>query len=239
MNEAAKRTHLKTGFISSLALTALTVLGFAFAMTAIPPSGPYCPGDCMTYPFLNLLDYYPRDYLWMYVISFQLIVFLIFVISNHFNAPEHKKMFSFISVNFALLTTAVLLVDYFIQYTVIPISMMKGQTDGIALLTQYNGYGIFIALEELGFILMSLSFLFLSPLFSNRTRLEKTLKWLYAAPAPLIFLSFVYYAVQYGLDRSYRFEVAAITVDWLATIIIGILSTIYFQRRLKEPNQAK
>ena len=37
---------------------------------------------------------------------------------------------------------------------------MNGETDGIALLTQYNGHGIFIAMEELGYITMSISFLF-------------------------------------------------------------------------------
>lgn len=34
---------------------------------------------------------------------------------------------------------------------------MHGETEGITLLTQYNAHGIFIALEELGYLLMSLS----------------------------------------------------------------------------------
>jgi hypothetical protein len=38
--------------------------------------------------------------------------------------------------------------------------------------------------------------------------------------------------VQYGIDRDYRYEVAAITINWLAAIVTGILSGFYF-RRLK------
>jgi len=233
MNEEMKNVNeLKVGFISSLLLTIFTIVGFGFAMIAIPPSGPYCPGNCMDYPYLDLLKYYPRDYLWMYIISFQLIVFMVFIVANHFNAVKNKKIFSFISVSLALITTTVLLANYFIQYSVVPISMIKGQTEGIPLLTQYNGHGIFIALEELGFILMSLVFLFLSPIFIGKNRLENALKWIYAVPSVLVLISLVLYAIQYGLDRDGRFEVAAITIDWLATIVIGILTSFYYRREI-------
>jgi hypothetical protein len=47
-------------------------------------------------------------------------------------------------------------------------SLMNGQAQGIALLTQYNPYGVFIVLEELGYLLMSLSFLFLAPCSPTR-----------------------------------------------------------------------
>ena len=122
MNEELKIiNNLKVGFVSSILLTVLTIIGFGFAMIAIPPSGPYCPGNCMDYPYLDILKYYPRDYFWMYIISFQLIVFMIFVIANHFNTNKDKKIYSFISVSLAIITTTVLLANYFIQYSVVPI----------------------------------------------------------------------------------------------------------------------
>jgi hypothetical protein len=37
---------------------------------------------------------------------------------------------------------------------------MKGETDGIALITQYNEHGLFIAMEELGYITMSIALVF-------------------------------------------------------------------------------
>jgi hypothetical protein len=56
----------------------------------------------------------------------------------------------------------VLLGGYFVQFSMVPVSLMNGQSEGIALLTQYNPYGVFIVLEELGYLLMSLSFVFLA-----------------------------------------------------------------------------
>jgi len=223
----------KFGLYASLSLTILTILTFGFAMIAIPPAGPYCPGNCMEYPFNDLLNYYPRDYLWMYVAVFQLFAFLIFVISVHYVAKIEKKIFSFTSVAFALISTTVLLSDYFIQFTVIPISMMKGETEGIALLTQYNGHGIFIALEELGYITMSISLFFLAPVFSTSNGLEKTIRWMLMSPFVLSSIAFSVYLILFGIDRSYRFEVATITINFLFLIVAGILIGIFFKRIIK------
>jgi hypothetical protein len=169
----------------------------------------------------------------MYFVVFQLCAFLIFVISNHFVAPTEKKIYSFISIAFALISATVLLLAYYIQFAVVPISVMKGETEGIALLTQYNGHGIFIVMEELGFILMSLAFLFLAPVYAFKSRVEKSVRFFLILPFVLIVLSFIFYSINFGLDRDYRFEVAAITINWIATIVIGILVSIYFKRLLK------
>jgi len=226
-----KKSYItKFGLYSSILLTILTIITFGLAMTAIPPSGPYCPGNCMEYPFSDLLAYYPRDYRWMYLAIFQLFNFLVFIISIHFIAPTEKKIFSFVSVAFALISTTVLLADYFIQFSVIPISMMKGETEGIALLTQYNGHGIFIALEELGFITMSIALFFIAPVFSSTNNLENSLRWLLFLPLILNIIAFVAYSLIFGIDRSYRFEVASISINWLFLIPIGILISIFFKR---------
>ena len=202
-------------------------------MTAIPPAGPYCPGDCMSYPYSDLLSYYPRDYYWMYLAIFQLFAYLIFIVSNHFITGVEKRLFSFLSVAFALISTIVLLIAYFVQFSVVPMSMMKGETEGIALLTQYNGHGIFIAMEDLGYITMSISFLFLSFIFSFKNRLERTIRLILVLAFILTVLAFVYYTINYGIDRSYRFEVATISINWLTTITIGILVSIFIKNRLK------
>lgn len=222
----------KVGLYSSLSLSLLTLVAFGFAMIAIPPSGPNCPGDCMSYPFEKILDYYPRDYYWMYVVVFQLFVYMIFTLSIHYNAPSGKKIFTAIATSFALISTAVLLIDYFIQFAVIPISLMKNETESIAILTQYNGHGIFIVLEELGYLLMSLAFLFMAPVFSEKNALDRSIRWLMILPILVTILSFIYYSVKFGLDRNYRFEVAIITINWLVIIIVGILLYIYFRRKI-------
>ena len=156
---------------------------------------------------------------------FQLFAYLLFIISNHFIAPIEKKLFSFISVAFALISAIVLLIAYFVQFSVVPMSMMKGETDGIALITQYNGHGIFIAMEDLGYITMSISFLFLAFIFSMKNRLEKVIRLILIIAFLFTVLSFIFYSIKFGIDRSYRFEVATITINWLATITTGILIT--------------
>ena len=135
---------------------------------------------------------------------------------------------------FTLISSIVLLIAYFTQFAVVPISAMKGETEGIALLTQYNGHGVFIAMEELGYIAMSLSFLFLAFIFSMKNRLEKSIRMILFAPFVLTVLSFIFYSVKFGIDRSYRFEVAAITINWLAIIVAGILISLQFKNGIKK-----
>ncbi len=204
---------IQTGFYSSIILTVITLITFIAAMTAIPPSGPYCPANCMEYPFSDSLTYYPRDYYWMYFAIFQIITFIILMISVYFITPPEKKIYSFIGITFAMIASTVLLADYFIQFAVVPISFIKRETDGIALLSQYNGHGIFIALEELGYFMMSLAFLFIAPAFLWRIRLERAIRWILTLPIVVTIFAFVFYSIKYGIDRSYRFEVAAITVN--------------------------
>ncbi len=230
---SADKNILRFGFYSSISLVLLTIVTWAVAMFAVPPAGPYCPGDCMSYPFPDILSYYPRDYYWMYLSIFQVFAYLIFMITNHIIAPDKKKLFSLISVAFTLISATVLLIAYFVQFSVVPISMMNGETDGIALLTQYNGHGIFIAMEDLAYITMSISFLFLAFVFSIQNRLEKTIRLILILASVLTALSFVFYSIKFGIDRSYRFEVAAITINWLVSITAGILISVLLKNRLK------
>lgn len=226
--------HLKFGVYSSFLLSILTLITFGLAMTAIPPSGPYCPGDCMSYPFTDLLQYYPRDYHWMYLTVFQLFAFVIFMVSNHFLAESAKKLYSLISLTFALISATVLLIAYFTQFSVVPVSVMKGETEGIALITQYNEHGLFIALEELGYITMSIALFFLGLSFSYSTRLEKVIRFTLVLQVFLTILAFTFYALKYGIERSYRFEVATISINWLTLIIAGILVGLHYCFSLTE-----
>jgi hypothetical protein len=184
----------------------------------------------MDYPYSDLLTYFPRDYFWMNLAVLQMAVFLIFTISHHFLAPEEKKIYSFISVAFALMAALILMTNYYVQSAVVPISIMKNQPEGIALITQYNGHGIFIAAEEMGFTLMSLAFVFLSLVIPFKTWLEKAMCIVLSAPFIANVVIFIILFAQYGIDRDYRYEVAAITTDWLAAIVIGILAGVYLMK---------
>jgi hypothetical protein len=124
----------------------------------------------------------------------------------------------------------VLLIAYFTQFSVVPISAMKGETEGIALITQYNENGLFIAMEELGYITMSIALFFLAFAFSKNTRLEKGIRIILIIQLFLTILIFLFYSFKFGIERSYLFEVATITINWLVLIIIGIMTGIYFKK---------
>lgn len=231
--EPGSRSVFRTGFWTSVSMAFLTFVTFAVDMTAVPKSGPFCTGDGLEYPFLDSLAYFPGDYYWMFLALFQITLWVVWMVALHFTVPEEKKIFSFAGVGFALIAALVLYVDYYLQCAVVPVSLMKGETDGIALLTQYNDHGIFIALEELGYLLMSLSLFCMALTFSRKSLLEKNLNRILSLPFILTLVSLGAFLVGYGVDRSYRFEVPAISFNWLVLILAGVMAAIYFRRRWK------
>lgn len=227
-----RNNYLKFGVYASFIVSILTLVTFGFAMTAIPPAGPYCVENCMEYPFSELLKYYPRDYYWMYLAVLQLFAFVIFMVTNHFIARTERKLYTFLSISFTLISVTVLLIDYFTQFSVVPISVMKGETDGIALITQYNDHGLFIALEELGYITMSIGLFFLAFAFSKNTRSKRIIRIILISQLILNILVFTLYSIVFGIDRSYRFEVATISINWLVIIVVGIMVGLHYRRKL-------
>jgi len=161
------------------------------------------------------------------------VVYVILLVSIHTYAAQNKKIYSQIGLSFALIAAGILLSDYYVQFSVVPISLMNQETDGIALLTQYNAHGIFIVLEELGYLLMSLSFLFLAPVFANIGRLASVVKWVFIAGFVLTMVFLAVISVIHGLDRMDRFEIAVISIDWLVLVINGVLLSLLFRRQLK------
>ena len=79
---------------------------------------------------------------------------------------------------------------------------MNGETQGIALLTQYNPHGIFIVLEELGYLLVSLSFVFLAPVFADTGRLASVVRWVFIAGFILTMVFLAVISINYGLAEK-------------------------------------
>jgi hypothetical protein len=223
------------GFYVAILTAVLTVITFGIAIFTPPISGPSCADSCIDYPYVDdIASRFPRDYLWMYPAMVLTAVFVVFITSIHHYAPAEKKIFSQIGLAFAIMAAAILIVDYFMQVSVIQPSLDNGETDGIALLTQYNPHGIFIALEDIGYLLMSVAFLFVAPVFSEQDRVEMALRWIFAGSFVLVMLSLIVISIIYGIDREYRFEIAAILIDWLALIVAGILVSIVFRRAMQQ-----
>jgi hypothetical protein len=119
-----------------------------------------------------------------------------------------------------------------VQVSVIPPSLVNNEYEGLALLSQFNPHGLFIVLEELAYLLMSISFAFMATGFSG-TRLQQSIRYTFIVSFVLTVLAFVYYTGTYGLRREYRFEIAAITINWTALILLSILLYFFFRTEKK------
>lgn len=221
----------RVGLYSAILTAVTTALTFGLAITAVPNAGAGCRVDCVGYPYLDTLSEFPGDYLWMPPAMVLVVLYVVLVSSIHAQATPYKKVYSQIGLSFALISAGVLLGDYFVQFSVVPVSLMNGQTEGIALLTQYNPYGAFIVLEELGYVLMGLSFLFLAPVFAGRGRLGSAIRWVFIGGFVLTVIFLAAISAIYGLERMDRFEIAAISIAWLVLLINGVLLGFLFRRR--------
>ena len=224
----------RVGYYSAILTTVITIVTFGLAMTAVPISGANCPGECVEYPYLDTVSQYPKDFLWMFAAIMLILVYVILMVSIHSYAAGQKKIFSQIGLSFAIITAVILLSDYFVQFSVIPMSLKNGETEGIAMLIQYNPHGLFLVLEELGYLVMSLSFLFMAPVFANRDRLESAVRWIFIVGFVLVMVSLAVISINYGLERQDRFEVAVISIDWLVLVINGVLLSIVFRKKMKK-----
>jgi len=80
---------------------------------------------------------------------------------------------------------------------------------------------------------MGISFLFIAPVFINKSPLETIISWIYIIAFILIVLSFIVVTVKYGVVRQDRFEVIVLSIDWLVLITNGILTSIVFKRAIR------
>ncbi len=231
-NEQSTATANRVGLYSSILTAVTTAVTFGLAITAVPNAGSGCRVDCVEYPYLDTLSEFPRDYLWMPPAMVLVVLYVVLVSSIHAQATPRKKVYAQIGLSYALLSAGVLLGDYFVQFSVVPVSLMNEQTEGIALLTQYNPYGVFIVLEELGYLLMGLSFAFLAPVFAGGGRLASAVRWVFMGGFVLIVVFLVAILAYYGLGRMDRFEIAAISIAWLVLLVNGVLLGFLFRRHV-------
>ena len=226
------KTAASVGFYAAILTTLLTVVTFIIAFNTPPLSGPGCTAGCFTYPYSDIASRFPRDYFWMYPSILLSLVYYVLMVAIHYFAPADKKVFSQIGMSFALISTATIVIDYFLQLSFIQPSVVLGETDGIALLSQFNPHGVFIVLEEIGFLMMSLSMLCMAPAIVGNTKVEKAIRWLFVACFTLNAIALSLYTVFYGIHREYRFELATISINWLTLITSGVLLSIMFGRAL-------
>lgn len=233
--ERERLVLFNTGFAmwASWATAATAVVALALGLIAVPIAGANCPRDCISYPYLDTIDRFPRDYLWIYVAVLLVIAYLVFMVAIRAVFAAKGETLGLLAIALAVAATVVLTTTYFTQLSVVPASLAAGETEGIALITMYNPHGWFIAMEEVGYLLMSLSFVVAAVIISGSERLIRLVRWVFAAGFVVPVVMLVAYSLAYGLDRQDRFEVVVLSSDWLVLIINGVLLGLIMRNRLR------
>jgi hypothetical protein len=218
------------GMWSAAVMAALAAVSFGVAATTPPRTGPFAaPGTAIAYPYSAAAQFVPRDVVWMYLALLMMLAFaLVAVCVRERGAAEHR-LFGTIGSSLATASFVVIAIDYFIQLRTVQPALVRGEADGLVILSQYNPHGVFIALEELGFLLAGISFLFLA-LSLGSSRLERATRWVLLMASALVVASFVGMSVLFGLSLEYRFEVAVIAILWLTLLVVGVLLAFVFSR---------
>jgi hypothetical protein len=217
----------RLGFWTAI-LTVVVVA--AFAVVGIPTparSGPFCVSACVAYPYVDVAQFIPGDYLWLLPGILLAPTFVVLMACIHAYAAEPKKIYSRVGLAFALVYAVVILVDYYLQLTVVVPSLQAGETEGLSLLTQYDPHGLFIALETLGYSMLTVALLFAAPVFTGG-RAEHAIRWLFTLSFVLAVVAFVGLALL-GHDLV-AFEVTVLMIIWIVLIASGVLLGVVFRR---------
>lgn len=229
----------KLGFYVAAGTAAVTLVTFVIAILTPPLSGPFCTEGCYQYPYHDIVPRFPRDYYWLFPAMLLMLLYTALMACIYQHAATDKKIYGLLGTAFAIISALILIINYFIQVTVIQPTLLNGETDGIALLTQYNPHGIFIALEEAGYLIMSLSFLSITPIFAGKNRLENSIRWTLFLSFLIALLSLIAVLSRYGFNREYIFEVIIISIDFITLIVAGIMLAQWFRKTGTPQNAVK
>lgn len=115
----------------------------------------------------------------------------------------------------------------------VSVNLMNSVTQGLPLLIKYSPHVIVVALEELGYLMMGPSILFIGIAMNSKGRLESAFRWTFVIGFILVMLSLMLISMRHRPERLDWFELLAISVDWLVLVISGIMLSSMFRRHLR------
>ena len=105
--------------------------------------------------------------------------FVVLMVSLHYYAAPDKKIWSHLGIAFTLIYAVMASINYILQLTVVRLSIVNKETDGLAMFVMGNSHSIFWALAST-YVFMNLAMLFAAPIFHDG-RLERWIRWLFIA----------------------------------------------------------
>lgn len=225
----AAAVPMQWGFRVALLLAAMAAVGFGLGIVTPPRSGAWCVANCTAYPYLDAGRFFPCDYWWMLPGLMLAPLFMTLAACVHFSIPSARRLWSLLAVCCAMGATTLIALDYFVQVLAVQPSLAHHESDGVALWTQYNPRGLFLVLEDLGYLLLAKAMLLVAMAVPAGARFANSMRWTMGVVAGLAFASFLLFAVRFGVDMALPFELAVITVVWIGLVPAGVLSALWFR----------
>ena len=237
-DNAARVSAGRLGVWVAPSTAAVGVVSLVVSVSTPVRSGPWCNDGCVAYPYTDVAAFVPRDYLWIYPEVLLTLLFVVLAACLLHWVPPQRRLSAAVAVCFAVIGAAVLVVDYGIQLTVLQPAVLSGQTEGLSALTMYDPRGVFIALENVGYAVFGVAFVFLGgALAGASSRRERAVHWVFIVGGVLILAALVLSAAIYRADLDYWFELMSLSITWLVLIVSGTLLTVVFGRGRKVATQ--
>lgn len=223
------KTQNQFGYWSAILLFFISIISLVIGVLTPTRAGSMCAENCVKYPYTAVSNYFPRDYYWMVPAIIMVLLFIIIVSSLHISTRPDRKVISQIAYSFAIMSGIILIIDYFIQLTLIPQSLFAGEISGLSPFMMYNPHGLFVAMEDLGYLLMSLTFLFLAGICDTNKKVEKFLKWVFILNFILALVALIAFSIIYGQEIEYNLEITLIAINWITLIIMSPFAAQHFK----------
>ena len=227
----ASTTSPITGRVAGCAAL-LAVIALAAGVTTPVRSGPNCTqAVCLRYPYPDAAQGVPRDYWWMYPATLLALTVLALLACLYRDATGTRRTLGLIGFGLAGVAATALGIDYTIQLAVVQPSLLAGQHDGLAPLVMYNPHGLFIALEDLGYLLTGAVLVFAGLAITDRSRAGRGARWVLATAGAAVLVAFAVLLIRERADLADQVEIIAISIEWLAIAAAGVLLLITSRRR--------
>jgi hypothetical protein len=147
--------------------------------------------------------------------------FIVLMVSIHYYAAYEKSVWSQLGIAFAIVYAVMASLNYIMQLTVVRLSIVNKETDGLAMFVMGNSHSIFWALAS-AYVFMNLAMLFAAPVFEGG-KLERCIRRLFYANGASVIVTI------FGLIAdSPPIYLLGSLVPWcvvfsLATILLAVL----------------
>jgi hypothetical protein len=213
------------------AITALTA-ALALGIGVLTPAhgGILCVSDCVRPPYTDVAGIIVAESVWIYPALVMALGFVALTAGLYELAPLPRRIAALMALAFALLSASLLVGDYGMLLMAVKPSIAKGEGPLVAAFSMYNPHGLFIALENAGYFLMGLAFLGVAGAIEGEHRLGRAIRWTFFAAGALAVGGLGVLGLAFGDDLDVRYEVFAISVDYLALIVGGAMLTAMLLR---------